>query len=43
MRLQGWCQTCQRVRRVTVRTIARTMPVGICDECEAERQERTAR
>lgn len=34
MKLQGWCQWCQRVRLVSVRNVSRTMPVGICEECE---------
>lgn len=40
MRLHGWCETCQRVRLVTVRVVAQTMAVGICAECEDEQRAR---
>lgn len=40
MKLHGWCQTCQRVKRVTVRVIGKTMPVGECDDCRDAREQR---
>ena len=43
MKLVGYCTVCHRVRKVTVKAsgwVSRNIVVGICDDCDAKRDER---
>jgi hypothetical protein len=42
MKLHGYCLRCHRARRVTVKLppAGRVVPIGICDECQEEEDDR---
>jgi hypothetical protein len=41
MRLHGWCESCKRIRMVTVRRpFLGGVPVGVCAACEEAEQKR---